>query len=92
MKLEDLPELHRGDLIEIDREKSLQPGYFIKLIKVPGQESSIDYAPLIMPKPYFMSETRREELSKIQEITVLMKMKDRTSEEAQLINAYLPQQ
>lgn len=88
MKLEELPELHRGDFIEIKREKSLRPAYFIQLA-VENGKLSVDYTFHILPTPYLKFDLRRESVDSLEKITVLTKMKDRPADEAALIKEYL---
>lgn len=87
MKLEELPDLHRGDLVEIKREKSLRPAYFIQLVVEKGK-LCLDYTPYIVT-PYITFDLRRESIDSLEKITVLTKMKERPADEAKLIENYL---
>lgn len=82
-----MPELRRGDLVEIKREKSLRPAYFIQLVVEKGK-LCVDYTPHIVT-PYIVFDLRRESVDSLEKITVLSKMKDRPADEAKLIKDYL---
>lgn len=90
MELEELPELYRGDFIEIKRKKSLRPAYFIQLAVEKGK-LSVDYTIHVLPTPYLKFDLRREEISSLEKITVLTRMKDRPADEAALIKSYISQ-